>query len=105
MTYRLEIGRKAARQIRLCFDRLRRYSFPAAEKYERALEQAIDAYLIDPPFTFGYYWETGAPNRAFLFTVSPHTAYWVVYRTFEDEGIVRVVAFRSASAEPGTHGL
>ena len=105
MTYRLEISRKAGREILHCFKRLRRFSAASAEKYEVALEQAITAYLLNPPVTFGWYWETGAPNRAFLFALTPRSAYWVIYRVYEGEGAVRVIGFRSASAEPGTHGL
>ena len=105
MTYRLEISRKAGREIFRCFRRMRRHSLASAQKYRIALEEAIHTYLLDDPIPFGWYWETGAPNRAFLYTISPHTAYWVIFRVYEDEGVVRVIAFLSASAEPGTHGL
>ena len=105
MTYRLDISRKAGREIFHCFHRMRRHSFASAEKYRIALEDAINIYLLNEPIPFGWYWETGAPNRAFLYTISPHTAYWVIFRVYEEEGVVRIIAFLSASAEPGTHGL
>ena len=105
MIYRLEISRKAGREIFLCFQRMRRHSVVSAEKCRIALEAAIDTYLRENPIPFGWYWETGAPNRAFLFTITPHTAYWVVFRVDEPERVVRVIGFRSTSAEPGTHGL
>ena len=36
-------------------------------------------------------------RRRFLFRVTPRTAYWIVYRVYEDEGLVRVLQFRSTS--------
>ena len=105
MTYRLEFSIRAIHQIDGFFEHLRRYSFATANKYQCALQEAIDTYLVNSPTTFGYYWETGEPYRAFLFTVSPRTTYWVIYRVYEDEGLVRVMRFRNTALEQGTHGL
>jgi plasmid stabilization system protein ParE len=105
MAYRVDIGNNARRQIDGFLEHLRRFSFETADKYERALQQAIDTYLVNSPTTFGPYWETGLPYQGFLFTVSPRTSYWVVYRVYESEGLVRVLRFQSASQETGTHGL
>ena len=65
----------------------------------------MESPCVHSPTTFNYYRETGAPNRAFLFNLSARTSYWVIFRVHEDEGAVRIIAFLSASAEPGTHGL
>ena len=43
------------------------------------------------------YPEAGVPYYRFLFRVTPRTAYWIVYRVYEDEGLVRVLQFRSTS--------
>ena len=104
MTFRLELGDNAIRQIDQFFDYLRRFSFQTADKYENALAEAIQTYLINSPATFNYYWETGAPNRAFLFNLS-RTSYWVIYRIYEDEGIVRVLSFHNTASAPDTHWL
>ena len=105
MAYRVDIGNAAQRQIDGFLEHLRHYSFQTADKYERALQHAIDTYLVNTPSTFEPYWETGLPYQAFLFTVSPRTSYWVVYRVYEKEGLVRVLRFKSASEEPSTQGL
>jgi plasmid stabilization system protein ParE len=105
MGYRLEFSVRAIRQIDSYFEHLRRYSFDTADKYRAALQHAIDTYLVNTPTTFDYYWETGAPYRAFLFNEAPRTTYWIIYRVYEDEGLVRVLQFRNTAMEEGTHGL
>jgi len=65
----------------------------------------VDHFLVERPTTFGFYKETGEPYRAFLFSVSRRRAYWVIYRVYEDERVVRVLRFWNAAREPGTHGL
>ncbi|MGO9006466.1 MAG: hypothetical protein ACLQIQ_15205 [Beijerinckiaceae bacterium] len=105
MAYRVDIANNAWRQIDGFLEHLRRYSFETADKYERALQHAIDTYLVNTPTTFEPYWETGLPYHGFLFTVSPRTSYWIVYRVYESENLVRILSFKSASQGMGTHGL
>ena len=105
MSFRLEFSDNAIRQIDQFFDYLRRFSFQTADKYENALAEAIETYLVHSPTTFNYYRETGAPNRAFLFNLSARTSYWVIYRVYGDEGVVRVLSFRNTASAPDTHGL
>ncbi len=105
MAYQVHISDNARRQIEAFLEYLRRYSFETADKYERALQQAIDIYLVNAPTTFEPYWETGLPYHAFLFTVSPRASYWIVYCVYETERVVRVFRFKSAAQEPDTHGL
>ena len=105
MPYRVDFSREAARQVDEFFRYLRRYSFETAEKYQRAFQQAIDQYLVQSPNTFGFFRETGPPYRAFLFNVSRRTTYWVIYRIYEEEKLVRVLRFWNTAREPGTHGL
>lgn len=105
MAYRVDIGKNAQRQIDGFLEHLRRYSFETADKYARALQAAIDTYLVNSPTMFEPWWETGLPYQAFLFTVSPRTSYWIVYRVYESERLVRVFRFKSAAQEPDTDVL
>ena len=74
-----------------------RFSFGTASKYECALEEMIGTCLVETPAWFGYFKETGEPYRAILFSISPRSAYWIIYRVYEDQGFVRVLRFHSAS--------
>jgi len=105
MAYRVDFSIEAVAQIDGYLAYLRRYSRATAAKYKLALQKAIDQYLAESPETFTFYWETGAPYRAFLFRVSRRTTYWVIYRVYEGDRIVRVLRFRNAAEEPGTHDL
>jgi len=99
MAYRVEISKDATSEIDGFFARLREFSFQAAEKYQLALQRTIDKYLVDSPTFFPPYPDVGLPYYRFLFRVTSRTAYWIVYRVYEDEGLVRVLQFRSTSQE------
>jgi plasmid stabilization system protein ParE len=105
MVYRIDFSREAERQIDDFFDYLRRYSPQTAQKYFVAFRSMLEHYLAERPKTFGFYKETGEPYRAFLFSVSSRTAYWVIYRVYDDRRLVRVLRFWNAAREPGTHRL
>jgi len=105
MEYRVDFSVESIAQIDEYLAYLRRYSLATAEKYKNALQKAIETYLVESPEAFAFDWEMGAPYRAFLFKISPHTSYWVIYRVYDDEGVVRVLRFRNAANEPGTHNL
>ena len=99
MSYRVEISQGAIREIDRFFVRLRDFSLDTAEKYELALQRTIDNYLVEKPTFFPPYPEVGAPYYRFLFRVTPRTAYWIVYRVYEAQGVVRLLQFRSTSQE------
>ena len=48
---------------------------------------------------FPPYPDAGVPYYRFLFRAMPRTAYWIVYRVYEDEGLVRVLQFRSTAQD------
>ena len=48
---------------------------------------------------FPPYPDAEVPYYRFLFRVTPRTAYWIVYRVYEDEGLVRVLQFRSTAQD------
>jgi hypothetical protein len=83
MSYRVAFALEAVEQIDEFLNYLRSYSPATAEKYFAAFQQMIDHFLVKRPYTFSFYRETGEPYRAFLFTVSRRTTYWVIYRIYE----------------------
>ena len=99
MAYRVELSKDAVREIDGFFERLRDFSFQTAEKYQLALQRTIDKYLVEKPTFFPLHLDAGVPYYRFLFRVTPRTAYWIVYRVYEDEGLVRVLQFRSTSQD------
>jgi hypothetical protein len=105
MSYRVDFDLQALAQVDEFLAYLRNYSPAAAEKHYAAFQHVVEAYLAERPHSFAFFRETGAPYRAFLFRVSRQTSYWVIYRIYEDEWLVRVLRFWNTSREPGTHGL
>jgi hypothetical protein len=99
MVYRVELSHGAIHEIDNFFIRLRDFSLDVAENYELALQRTIDTYLVENPTFFPPYPEIGAPYYRFLFRVTPRTAYWIVYRVYESQRVVRVLQFRSAAQE------
>lgn len=76
-------------QIDGYFEYLKQCSAGTADKYRRAFQDAIELYLLHTSTTFEYFWETGAPHRAFCFSAAPRTTHWI-YRVYENENLLRV---------------
>ena len=64
------------------------------------LERVFRDNLAQTPFTWNYFFITGAPYRACLFRVGRRTSYWIVYTIDEDAGQVNVLRFWNASRDP-----
>ena len=94
MEYRVDLSPGASREIDRFLEGLRIYSFQTAEKYQFALQEMIDTYLVRTPTFFQRYPKPDGPFYRLLFKVPPRTTYWVEYRVFEQERIVRVIKFR-----------
>jgi plasmid stabilization system protein ParE len=105
MSYRVVIDLVAQRDIESFYAYLRGYSKSAALKYAEALFDVIERSLATAPHTFSFFAQLGAPYRAFLFTVSRRTAFWIIYTVDDDKNEVRILRFWNAAREPGTHGL
>jgi plasmid stabilization system protein ParE len=105
MKYRAVIDVLAQRDIDEFYEYLRRYSENTARKYVEAFFDAIERTVAIFPHSFSFFAEVGAPYKAFLFTVSRRTAYWVIYTVDDEKNEVRILRFWNASRQPGTHGL
>jgi plasmid stabilization system protein ParE len=105
MLYRVVISDLAQRDLDSFYEYLRRYSESTARKYVEAFYDAIERTIAVSPHSFSFFSELGAPYKAFLFTVSRRTAFWIIYKINEGNKEVRILRFWNASREPGTHGL
>ena len=105
MKYRVVIDVLAQRDIDNFYEYLRRYNENVARKYVEAFYDAIERTIAVSPNSFSFFAEVGAPHKAFLFTVSRRTAFWIIYTVDDDKHEVRVLRFWNTAREPGTHGL
>jgi plasmid stabilization system protein ParE len=105
MPYRIVIDRAAQSDIDQFYAYLRRYSEQTALKYLDAFYDAIETNMATMPKSFPYFKETGAPYRAFLFTISRRTTFWIIYTVDDRRREVRLLRFWNTAREPGTHGL
>ena len=70
----------------------------AREQFTR-LNRILTVDLAEMPYTWGYFFVTGAPYRACLFKVGRRTTYWIVYIIDEDARRVDVLRFWNASRD------
>jgi len=105
MKYRVVIDALAQRDMDSFDGYLRRYSANTARKYAEAFYDAIDRTIAVSPHWFSFFAEIGPPYKAFLFTVSRRTAFWIIYTVDDDKNEVRILRFWNTAREPGTHGL
>jgi plasmid stabilization system protein ParE len=78
LKYRVVIDVLAQRDIDDFYKYLRRYSENTARKHVEAFYDVIEQTIAVFPHSFAFFAEMGAPYKAFLFTISRRTAYWVV---------------------------
>jgi plasmid stabilization system protein ParE len=105
VSYRVVIDDFAQRDIDSFYEYLRRYSQKTAGKFAEAFYDGIERTIAEYPHSFSFFSELGAPYKAFLFTVSRRTAFWMIYSIDKSESEVRILRLWNASREPGTHGL
>ena len=73
----------------------------AREQFSR-LNRIFSVELAESPNTWGYFYVTGAPYRAYLFRVGRRTSYWIIYTVDDDKRLVKVLRFWNASQEPAS---
>ena len=84
------------------FTNLAGLSEQVALRHYSRFETAITERLLENPYTFAPFWETGSPYRAKLFPVGKK-AFWIVYTV--DDKVVTLHRFWDCSRETGTHDL
>lgn len=71
----------------------------AREQFIR-LNRIFVVDLAESPNTWGHFYVTGAPYRAYLFRVGRRTSHWIVHTVDDDRKILNVLRFWNASREP-----
>jgi plasmid stabilization system protein ParE len=94
--YDILLNKSALADMEDIYSYLSGHSLAAAERHVLSLETAIQQ-LQHPDITWNYFFVTGAPYRARLFVVGKRTSFWIVYRVFETDNIVRIYRIWSAS--------
>ena len=65
-------------------------------------EDAITDTLLDNPYRYSYFKETGAPYRSKLFQVG-RKSFWIIFTI--DGNVLALHRFWDCAREPGTYGL
>ena len=105
MTFALRIDDAALRDIDQFVAYQKDYSESFALEQIERLDGVFRNSLTHSPMTWGYFFVTGAPYRAYLFRVGRRTSYWIVYTVDDAAHRVNVLRFWNASANPGTFTL
>ena len=70
-------------------------------KYVEAFYDVIERTIAEFPHSFSFFSKLGAPYKAFLFTVSRRTAFWIIYMVDESEKEVRILRFLECISRAG----
>ena len=84
------------------FNYLTQFGEALALKHYLRFESALTDELLDNPWHYAFFKETGAPYRAKLFRVG-QTTFWIIYSI--DEAVITLHRFWDSAREPGTHGV
>jgi mRNA-degrading endonuclease RelE of RelBE toxin-antitoxin system len=96
MTYRIVIAATAQAEIDDFAAFASAYSEGFAVEQFTRLKQILTGNLVASPNTWGYFYVTGAPYRAYLFRIGRHTQYWLVYTVDEATKTVSLLRFWNA---------
>jgi plasmid stabilization system protein ParE len=100
MPFRVDITDSAQRDIDDLARYCRGYASALWEEQEARLASVFDRWLSNSPYTWGFFFITGAPYRAYLFEVGARTKYWIVYTIEEQAEVVNVLRVWNASRDP-----
>jgi mRNA-degrading endonuclease RelE of RelBE toxin-antitoxin system len=103
MTYRVFRSRSFDRDVDDFARYATEYSEPFAREQFVRLEKVLSIDLVQSPNTWSYFFVTGAPNRAYFFSVGRRTGFWIIYTV--DEDLKRVDLLRFWNASRDTHSF
>jgi plasmid stabilization system protein ParE len=98
--YRLVVAPRARDEIESFLDWLTNYNVKTAEDFRLDLERAVSSQLLESPKRWPYFFLTGSPFRAYLYTVSRRTSYWIVYEVDEERQLVAILRFWNGARDP-----
>lgn len=96
MTFAIRFDDEALRDIDEFVTWQRAYSEAFALEQINRLDSVFRRSLAQSPLTWGYFFVTGAPYRAYLFRVGRRTQYWIVYTVDVDKKQVDILRFWNA---------
>jgi plasmid stabilization system protein ParE len=96
MTFDIRFDAQALRDIDQFVAYQRDYSEDFALKQIDRLDIVFRRALAQSPLTWGYFFVTGAPYRAYLFRVGRRTQYWIVYTVDLEKRHVDILRFWNA---------
>jgi mRNA-degrading endonuclease RelE of RelBE toxin-antitoxin system len=100
MTYEVVFSATAERETEELLEYLSRYDENISEQYELSLSRIGEFELATISHSYFWFWLTGPPYRGRLFTVSRHTAFWLVYTVDDEKRVLAVRRFWNASRDP-----
>jgi hypothetical protein len=98
VSYSIRIGQTAKAETRQIYEYLAAYSPYSADKHLVRLTNSISLIGRDP-FLCAYFFVTGAPYRAKLFSVG-RTSFWIVYEVDEAERVVDILKVWNSKQDP-----
>ena len=102
MTFAIVLDANFIRDVEKFAEYAAAYSDEFAREQFMRLNRILTTDLAEAPRTWGFFFVTGAPYRAYLFRVGRRTSYWIVYAIDEDARRVNVLRFWNASRDAET---
>ena len=84
MTYRILTAPIAQNEIEQFAAYAVDYSDDFAREQFARLNHILSVEIAESPNTWGYFYITGAPYRAYLFRVGRRTFFWIIYTVDDD---------------------
>ena len=100
MTYAVTVSARARGEMDAFAAYAAGYSDAFATEQFLRLNHVLAVTLAEAPQTWGHFYVTGAPFRAYLFRVGRRTSFWIVYSVDDMQKAVNVLRFWNSSRDP-----
>ena len=98
--YRLVVAPRAKSDIAAFLKWVANYGEAKSSEFEKDIEVSIIKYLLQRPHTWPYFFLLGKPYRAYLYTVSRRTSFWLVFSIDEENNAVKLLRFWNSAQDP-----
>ena len=98
--YEVTFTQKAQIELDDFIDWLNEFNPSLASEYDLDFRKNLRRSVLESPKRWPYFFLTGSPIRAYLYSVSRRTGYWVVYEVDEENHRVNILRFWNGSRDP-----
>ena len=98
--YKVKFTPLAQMELDEFIDWLNDFNPALSTEYDFDFRKSLRRNVLESPRRWPYFFLTGSPIRAYLYSVSRRTSYWIVYEIDEKNQLVNILRFWNGARDP-----